>query len=946
MPLGKLFTESRSLLVLKRTAVTSVSVLALASVSLTPAALALQTGDSVTYEYDELGRLKQADYSNQATIAYGMDAAGNRTQVSVTGLATADFTVNDPTFDEAQNLVFTVTRTGDLSNPYTIDYDTELTAGTATLNSDYTATSGTLSFAANVASMEVTVPVLEDTTLEAGETVMLDLANASGGATISDAPGMGTIADNDSPPAFSIADASVSEGGDLVFTVTKTGTTPNTYSVDFATAHGMAGAGDYTTNSGTLTFLPAENTKQITVTTTDDVIEELSETLTLTLSNPTGGATFSNNDSDAIGTIIDNEGAPAFSISDTSATEGTGATFTVTKSGSTALTYTVDYATASGTATTADYPVTSGTLTFAPGEATKTVTPLTTEDTLDEADELFYLNLSNASGSATITDTQGVATIVDDDAEPSFSINNVSATEGNNLNFTVTKSGSTSLSFSVNYATANGSAGAGDYTAKSGTLTFAAGETTKTVTIATTGDTTDEANETLNLNLSGATGGSTISDGQGVGTINDNDAGPAFSVNDVSVTEGGNLTFTVTKSGTTTQSYSVNYATANGSAETGDYTAKSGTLTFGASETSKTVSVPTAGDTTDEANETVNLNLSGASAGSSISDSQGVGTINNNDATPSFSINDVSATEGGNLTFTVTTSGATERSFDVTYDAQNGSATAADYTDTSGTLNFGSGTTTKTVSVATVNDSIDENAQTVNLKLTGVNNGGTFTDDTGVGTINDNDAAPSFQINNQTITEGATATMTVTRVGATEKTYTVDYSTRNSSASAGSDYTAASGTLSFSPGQGTRTFNVTTIQDGLDEAQERIWLDLTNASGGATFSDNLGQAKINDDDESPVAVDDSTSMSMGQYKNLDVRLNDSDGDGDSLTVTSVTQPGNASVIIQSSNVLRIIAGSSGTATFTYTVTDGNGNYDTGTVTVTVTGGGGGGPPLF
>ena len=110
---------------------------------------------------------------------------------------------------------------------------------------------------------------------------------------------------------------------------------------------------------------------------------------------------------------------------------------------------------------------------------------------------------------------------------PSLAINDVSVTEGGDLVFTVTKTGTASSSFSVNYATANGTATAGsDYTAVSGLLTFVPADTTKTITVSTIGDTTSEPNETVLVNLSGATGGATISDAQGVGTIIDNDVPP------------------------------------------------------------------------------------------------------------------------------------------------------------------------------------------------------------------------------------------------------------------------------------------------------------------------------------------------------------------------------------------------------------------------------------
>jgi hypothetical protein len=216
-----------------------------------------------------------------------------------------------------------------------------------------------------------------------------------------------------------------------------------------------------------------------------------------------------------------------------------------------------------------------------------------------------------------------------------LTVNDVSATEGTPLTFVVTRCGSTGSSVSVSYATSNGTATAGsDYTANSGTLTFVAGDATETISVTTTDDGAVESAETINLTLSGATGGTTISDAQAIGTINDNDtAGPSFAINDVSVSEGGSLSFTVTKTGSTSSSHSVTYATASGTAISGtDFTAASGTLTFTAAETSKPVSIQTTEESTIEPNETVLVNLTNATGGASISDAQGVGTINNDDS--------------------------------------------------------------------------------------------------------------------------------------------------------------------------------------------------------------------------------------------------------------------------------------------------------------------------
>ena len=323
-------------------------------------------------------------------------------------------------------------------------------------------------------------------------------------------------------------------------------------------------------------------------------------------------------------------------------------TFTVVRSGGTAA-FNVNYATADGSATTADgdYVASSNTLQFAANETSKTFSVVINGDTKVEANETFNVNLSGATNGATISDAQGVGTISNDDAAAvagSVAISDVMIGEGNAgtkvVTFTVVRSGGTAA-FNVNYATADGSATTadGDYVANSNTLQFAANETSKTFSVVINGDTKAEANETFNVNLSGATNGATISDAQGVGTISNDDAAAvagSVAIGDVMISEGNSgtkvATFTVIRSGGTA-AFNVNYATADGSATTadGDYVANSSTLQFAANETSKTFSVVINGDTKVEANETFNVNLSGATNGATISDAQGVGTITNDD---------------------------------------------------------------------------------------------------------------------------------------------------------------------------------------------------------------------------------------------------------------------------------------------------------------------------
>jgi subtilisin family serine protease len=305
---------------------------------------------------------------------------------------------------------------------------------------------------------------------------------------------------------------------------------------------------------------------------------------------------------------------------------------------------TVRFATSNGTATAGiDYLATSGTLTFAPGEVSKLLPISLLADTRYENDETFSLNLSGATG-AVITKPMVQGTILNDDARPSLRIADVSVRElasgSADVAFQLTLSAASDLPVTVNFTTANGTAGAGsDYGAVAGSITIPAGVRTATIYVPVLGDTALEPDETFFLNLSNAVN-ATIADAQGAGKILNDDA--SIAIGDVSLREGQSgataFTFTVTLSAATPFPVTVRYRTADGTAIAGtDYTALAlSALTFNPGETRKTVTVAVRGDATVEANETFKLVLSDPT-NAVISRSTGLGTILNDDATTALS---------------------------------------------------------------------------------------------------------------------------------------------------------------------------------------------------------------------------------------------------------------------------------------------------------------------
>lgn len=330
------------------------------------------------------------------------------------------------------------------------------------------------------------------------------------------------------------------------------------------------------------------------------------------------------------------------------------------------------------------------------------------------------------------------------------------------------------------------------------------------------GDTAVEQNELFSVLLTNPTN-ATIADGRGVGTIRDDDF-PFLTINDVTVAEDEangttNAVFTVTRSGVTTQQVTVDFATANGSATAGsDYAAQNGTLTFAPDQTTQTITVPIIPDTLDEANETFVVNLTNAT-NARIEDQQGVGTITDNEGTPTVSINDVTLTEGNTGTseavFTVTVSNTTSSTVTVDYATADRTATSeADYVSQTGTLTFAPGQPlTQTITVPVNGDTIDEADETFVVTLSNAANA-TIAAGEGTGTITDNDGQPTISINDVTVSEGDSGTtdavFAVTLSNPSASTVTVNYTTADGTAMGGSDYTASAATVTFDPGQPAR----------------------------------------------------------------------------------------------------------------------------------------------
>jgi len=557
--------------------------------------------------------------------------------------------------EDSGSLEFTVELLQASTETVTVEYETQpdsAGAHPATGDDDFWHTYGTLTFESGDTKQPISVSLDDDNLYEYDETFLLrlyDPVNAffydDTNQVVDETTAVGTITDASDQPSITIADAAVDEdGGAAWFTVELSNPTDRMITVDYATDDDSATApDDYLSATGTATFNGGGDPYQhVAVDIVDDNVDEPDETFFVNLSNATDGTIdLTIGDDQAVGTIYDND-VPWVRIDDVTVDEAAGnAVFTVglvDASGASTLGvedaivyyYTWDdsgwdpYAASQPD----DYTYTQDSATIPAGSSSGSISIPIVDDTMDEFDEVFHVALYSAEN-AQIEDDDGEATILDNDPEPSLSINDASGSEIDGyIEFTVTLSEVSGRDVTVDFTTADGTATAPDDYSDYGYygLTFYPGDLTQTVLIDLNPDGWDEYPETFYVNLVNPSG-ATLADDQGLGTIIDSDV-PEISVEDGWFYEfDGTGTFYLSLSVPSDKTITVDYATADDTAVSpDDYAATSGTITFAPGEWEQQLHVTLVDDGIDEYDEQFFVNLSNP-VEATIGDSQAYGVI-------------------------------------------------------------------------------------------------------------------------------------------------------------------------------------------------------------------------------------------------------------------------------------------------------------------------------
>jgi hypothetical protein len=831
---------------------------------------------------------------------------------------------------------FTINRSGlDLNRTTTVNYAVTGQGANPASASDFVGgvlPSGTITFTSGQTSQTLQIQVAGDTTVEADESFVVTLSNPSALAVINTATASGIIRNDDSHPDFLeivATDADKPEGNSgttiYTFTINRSGLDLNrTTTVNYAvTGQGAnpASASDFVGGvlpSGTITFTSGQTSRTLEIQVAGDTTVEADESFVVTLSNPSALAVI--NTATASGIIRNDDSHPDFLeivATDADKPEGNSGTtiytFTINRSGlDLNRTTTVNYAvTGQGAnpASASDFAggvLPSGTITFTSGQTSQTLQIQVAGDTTVEADESFVVTLSNPSALAVINTATASGIIRNDDSHPDFLeivATDADKPEGNSgtttYTFTINRSGlDLNRTTTVNYAvTGQGAnpASASDFVGgvlPSGTITFTSGQTSQTLQIQVAGDTTVEADESFVVTLSNPSALAVINTATASGIIRNDDSHPDFLeivATDADKPEGNSgttiYTFTINRSGldlnrTTTVNYAVTGQGAN-PASASDFVGgvlPSGTITFTSGQTSQTLQIQVAGDTTVEADESFVVTLSNPSALAVINTATASGIIRNDDSHPDFLeivATDADKPEGNSgttiYTFTINRSGLDlDRTTTVNYAVTGQGANPASASDfvggvlPSGTITFTSGQTSRTLEIQVAGDTTVEADESFVVTLSNPSALAVINTATASGIIRNDDSHPDFLeivATDADKPEGnsgtTTYTFTINRSGLDlNRTTTVNYAVTGQGANpaSASDFVGGvlpSGTITFTSGQTSRTLEIQVAGDTTVEADESFVVTLSNPSALAVINTATASGIIRNDDSHP-----------------------------------------------------------------------------------------------
>ena len=790
-------------------------------------------------------------------------ASANSVSVTVTDDAPAGVTV---AFGQA---AYRVTEGGGVSVTVSLNEDPERTVvillvvtnqGGAS-DSDYSGVPESVTFNSGDTSTSFTLTAADDTLNETGESVKIAFGALPSTPipVTAGAPDETTVTingksgqDMHTPPTVHFASPtySVAEGNTVTVTVELSKAPGSDVVIPLTmTEQGEATFADYSGVPIDVTFAAADTQKPFTFEANQDMEDDDGESVLLGFSALPDGITATTGEASQTTVTITDDDDPQVTVSfgQTAYTvpEGGTQSVTVTLSADPERTVVIPLTTMNqGGAGSTDYSVPSS-VTFNADEMSKTITFTATQDTEDDDDESVLLGFG-ANLPSRVTQgapNEATVTITDDDypqVTVMFEADAYTVAEGDTVTVTVTLSADPERTVEIPImATNQGGSSAADYSGVPASVTFDAGDTSKTFDFAATADTVDDDGESVKLAFgalpTGVTAGAT--DETTVSITDDDDPAVTVSFGAATYTaaEGGTATVTVTLSADPERTVEVRITTTNQNGATAaDYSGVPASVTFDSGDTSKTFDFTATQDTDDDDGESVKLGFgttlpAGVSEGSPSETTVSITDNDDPQVTVSFEVDAYTVPEGDTVTVTIALSADPERTVEVRITATNqGGATSADYSGVPATVTFNAGETSQPITFAATQDTVDDDGESVKLGFgttlpAGVSEGSPSETTVSITDNDDPQVTVMFEVDAYTVAEGDTVTVTIALSADPERTVAIPLTATNQGSASSADYTVPS-SVTFNTGEMSKTITFTATQDTEDDDDESVLL--------------------------------------------------------------------------------------------------------------------------
>ena len=714
-----------------------------------------------------------------------------------------------------------------------------------------------MTFDAGEMSKSFTFSATQDTNNDDDESVQLGFGSLPDTRVSAGTPDTTTIniTDDDVPAVtvqFSQGSYTVAEGATQSVTVTLNADPERTVVVPItAVNQGTTSDADYSGVPSSVTFDAGEMSKSFTFSATQDTNNDDDESVQLGFGSlPDTRVSAGTPDTTTINITDDDVPAVTVQFSQGSYTVAEGATqsVTVTLNADPERTVVVPItAVNQGTTSDADYSGVPSSVTFDAGEMSKSFTFSATQDTNNDDDESVQLGFGSLPDTRVSAGTPDETTInITDDDVPAvtvqFSQGSYTVAEGATQSVTVTLNADPERTVVVPITAVNqGTTSDADYSGVPSSVTFDAGEMSKSFTFSATQDTNNDDDESVQLGF-GSLPDTRVSAGTPDTTtinITDDDV-PAvtvqFSQGSYTVAEGATQSVTVTLNADPERTVVVPIAAVNqGTTSDADYSGVPSSVTFDAGEMSKSFTFSATQDTVDDDDESVQLGFGSLPDARVSAGAPGATTVNITDddvpaVTVQFSQGSYTVAEGATQSVTVTLNADPERTVVVPITAVNqGTTSDADYSGVPSSVTFDAGEMSKSFTFSATQDTVDDDDESVQLGFGSLPDTRVSAGTPAETTINiTDDDVPAvtvqFSQGSYTVVEGATQSVTVTLNADPERTVVVPITAVNQGTTSDADYSGVPSSVTFDAGEMSKSFTFSATQDTDNDDDESVQL--------------------------------------------------------------------------------------------------------------------------